>query len=244
MRARYLRDMKVASADLQLGDQQVRSGDLVWAMLGAANRDPARFAEPQVFDAGRTDNGHLAFGHGRISASGHPSPASRRRSPSIGPTPASSSPAHTDAIAWRHDYALRGPLAVQVGFRMPARSDRSRRVRITDVKTYLPLGRHPEPVPRQDRDRRGHLRLGRIRAVRPREEAVVGAIEHYREFLIGADPFRIGAIWQGLYRSQYFEGGRVAARGDLGDRHRAPRHQGQGARRAGLPAARRQAARP
>lgn len=42
-----------------------------------------------------------------------------------------------------------------------------------------------------------------------REKAVVGAIEHFREFLIGRDPMRIGAIWQELYRSQYFEGGRV-----------------------------------
>ncbi len=42
-----------------------------------------------------------------------------------------------------------------------------------------------------------------------RELAVVGAIEHYRELLVGADPFRIADIWQKLYRSQYFEGGRV-----------------------------------
>ena len=42
-----------------------------------------------------------------------------------------------------------------------------------------------------------------------REKAVVGAIEHYREFLIGKDAFAIGRIWQEMYRSQYFEGGRV-----------------------------------
>ena len=42
-----------------------------------------------------------------------------------------------------------------------------------------------------------------------REMAVVGAIRHFAEFLVGKDPFRIGAIWQELYRSQYFEGGRV-----------------------------------
>jgi galactonate dehydratase len=42
-----------------------------------------------------------------------------------------------------------------------------------------------------------------------REKAVVGAIEHYSEFLIGRDPFAIGALWQEMYRSQYFEGGRV-----------------------------------
>jgi len=42
-----------------------------------------------------------------------------------------------------------------------------------------------------------------------RELAVVGLIKHFREILIGRDPRQIGAIWQELYRGQYFEGGRV-----------------------------------
>ncbi|MCP4379841.1 MAG: mandelate racemase/muconate lactonizing enzyme family protein [Hyphomicrobiales bacterium] len=42
-----------------------------------------------------------------------------------------------------------------------------------------------------------------------REKAVVGAIEHYEQFLVGRDPRQIGALWQEMYRSQYFEGGRV-----------------------------------
>ncbi|WP_169196379.1 mandelate racemase/muconate lactonizing enzyme family protein [Devosia sp. MC1541] len=42
-----------------------------------------------------------------------------------------------------------------------------------------------------------------------REKAVIGAIEHFREFLLGKNPMAIGAIWQEIYRSQYFEGGRV-----------------------------------
>ena len=42
-----------------------------------------------------------------------------------------------------------------------------------------------------------------------REKAVIGALEHYRPLLLGKDPMRIGALWQELYRSQYFEGGRV-----------------------------------
>ena len=42
-----------------------------------------------------------------------------------------------------------------------------------------------------------------------REKAVVGAVQHYAEFLIGRDPMRAGALWQEMYRSQYFEGGRV-----------------------------------
>ncbi|MDQ8201421.1 mandelate racemase/muconate lactonizing enzyme family protein [Pelagicoccus sp. SDUM812003] len=44
-----------------------------------------------------------------------------------------------------------------------------------------------------------------------REMAVSGAIDHFRPWLIGKDPRSIGSIWQELYRSQYFEGGRVLA---------------------------------
>jgi galactonate dehydratase len=42
-----------------------------------------------------------------------------------------------------------------------------------------------------------------------RELAVEGAIRHFREYLVGKDPVNIGALWQQLYRSNYFEGGRV-----------------------------------
>ena len=44
-----------------------------------------------------------------------------------------------------------------------------------------------------------------------REKAVIGAVRHFREFLIGKDPSAIGAMWQEMYRGQYFEGGRVLA---------------------------------
>ncbi len=42
-----------------------------------------------------------------------------------------------------------------------------------------------------------------------RERALAGAIDHFREFLIGQDPRRIEDINQVLYRSQYFEGGTI-----------------------------------
>tara|TARA_B100000427_G_scaffold97067_1_gene79906 strand:+ start:6447 stop:7598 length:1152 start_codon:yes stop_codon:yes gene_type:complete len=42
-----------------------------------------------------------------------------------------------------------------------------------------------------------------------RELGVKGIVEHYREFLIGKDPMKRGALWQEMYRSQYFEGGRT-----------------------------------
>jgi galactonate dehydratase len=39
--------------------------------------------------------------------------------------------------------------------------------------------------------------------------AVDGAVQHFRQLLLGEDPMDIGAHWQLLYRSHYFEGGRV-----------------------------------
>ncbi|MFS1423043.1 mandelate racemase/muconate lactonizing enzyme family protein [Shewanella sp. 10N.286.48.B5] len=42
-----------------------------------------------------------------------------------------------------------------------------------------------------------------------REYAVMGAVKHFSQFLKGKDARQIGRIWQELYRSHYFEGGRV-----------------------------------
>jgi len=42
-----------------------------------------------------------------------------------------------------------------------------------------------------------------------RDLAMQGAVNHYREWLIGRDPMERSALWQEMYRSQYFEGGRA-----------------------------------
>ncbi len=55
---------RMAAEDVQWGDQIIHRGELVLFSLGAANRDPAQFANPNVFDINRTDNRHLAFGMG------------------------------------------------------------------------------------------------------------------------------------------------------------------------------------
>jgi hypothetical protein len=55
---------RVATADLALGGQTVSSGQTLFLMLGAANRDPRAFPDPDRFDIARTHNHHLAFGHG------------------------------------------------------------------------------------------------------------------------------------------------------------------------------------
>jgi cytochrome P450 len=55
---------RIAREDLRLRGQAIRKGDLLYLSLGAANRDPEVFAEPDRFDIGRADNPHLAFGAG------------------------------------------------------------------------------------------------------------------------------------------------------------------------------------
>jgi cytochrome P450 len=50
--------------DRQLGGCTVRAGQRVLVLLGAANRDPAQFPDPERFDITRTPAAHLAFGAG------------------------------------------------------------------------------------------------------------------------------------------------------------------------------------
>jgi unspecific monooxygenase len=55
---------RTATTDVTVGDVTVREGQKVAALLGAANRDPAVFADPDRFDPARDPNPHLAFGAG------------------------------------------------------------------------------------------------------------------------------------------------------------------------------------
>src|SRR6266550_2488596 len=53
---------RLAPDDVTLGGKMIRKRQAVIAVMGAANRDPERFPEPDRLDLGRTDNRHLAFG--------------------------------------------------------------------------------------------------------------------------------------------------------------------------------------
>src|SRR5258706_6603565 len=53
---------RIAPRDTEIGGKLIRKGQAVIAVMGAANRDPERFPDPDRLDLGRTDNRHLAFG--------------------------------------------------------------------------------------------------------------------------------------------------------------------------------------
>jgi pimeloyl-[acyl-carrier protein] synthase len=53
---------RLAPDDVELGGRRIRKRDAVIAVMGAGNRDPERFPEPDRLDITRKDNRHLAFG--------------------------------------------------------------------------------------------------------------------------------------------------------------------------------------
>src|SRR5262245_11569863 len=53
-----------AAQDVEIGGVPIPAGSLVLGLLGAANRDPAHFAEPDCLDLRREEPRHLAFGSG------------------------------------------------------------------------------------------------------------------------------------------------------------------------------------
>ena len=81
-------------------------------------------------------------------------------------------------------------------------------MRISDIKVYpARVGHRNQLIVKVETDEGIHG-WGES-GVSGRELAVQGAVRHYREFLIGRDPRRPGALWQEMYRGQYFEGGRI-----------------------------------
>jgi cytochrome P450 len=55
---------RIPTEDIVVCDQKIAAGEILQLSILAANRDPAKFPDPDRFDAGRDPHGILSFGHG------------------------------------------------------------------------------------------------------------------------------------------------------------------------------------
>lgn len=109
---------RLAPADMELGGKKIRKRQAVIAVMGAANRDPERFPDPDKLDIERKDNRHVAFGwaahfcfgaalariEGQIAIS-----TLLRRLPNLSLDPKTT-------LRWRDNLGLRGLTALPIHF--------------------------------------------------------------------------------------------------------------------------------
>ena len=55
---------RMTTAEVEIGDKRIPRDAVVVSVIGAANRDPKQFADPDRLDVSRKDNRHIAFGFG------------------------------------------------------------------------------------------------------------------------------------------------------------------------------------
>ena len=58
------RTARIPSEDVVVAGRTIGKGEMVMPFIGAADRDPSQFPDPDRLDIGRTDNRHIAFGWG------------------------------------------------------------------------------------------------------------------------------------------------------------------------------------
>jgi hypothetical protein len=58
------RTARIPSEDVTLGGRTIPKGEMVMPFIGAADRDPTQFPDPDRLDITRADNRHIAFGWG------------------------------------------------------------------------------------------------------------------------------------------------------------------------------------
>ena len=58
------RGIRTAREAFEIGGRAIRKGQLLHVMIGAANRDPAQFPDPDRLDVAREPNRHVTLGHG------------------------------------------------------------------------------------------------------------------------------------------------------------------------------------
>jgi len=112
---------RMAPSDLELGGRAIRKRQAVIAVMGAANRDPERFPDPDRLDLSRQPNRHVAFGWAAHFCFGAPLARMEgqiafdtllRRLPELRLEPG--------PLEWRENLGLRGLNSLPVAFRAAA----------------------------------------------------------------------------------------------------------------------------
>jgi pimeloyl-[acyl-carrier protein] synthase len=105
------------SEDVTVRGRTIAKGEMVMPFIGAADRDPAQFPEPDRLDITRTENRHVAFGMGIHFCLGAPLARVEgqiaintllRRLPKLTLV--------TETPAYRQSLTLRGLTALRVAF--------------------------------------------------------------------------------------------------------------------------------
>jgi hypothetical protein len=113
---------RLAREDVEMGGKLIRQRQAVIAVMGAANRDPERFPDPDRLDITRKDNRHVAFGWAAHFCFGAPLARIEgqiafetilRRLPHLALEPL--------PLVWRNNLGLRGLAALPVIFGNPGR---------------------------------------------------------------------------------------------------------------------------
>jgi cytochrome P450 len=108
---------RLAPDDVQMEGKTIRKGQAVIAVMGAANRDPERFPDPDRLDICRLDNRHLAFAWAAHFCFGAPLArlegqisfeALLRRMPNLNLKPS--------PVTWRENLSFRGLVTLPVTF--------------------------------------------------------------------------------------------------------------------------------
>jgi pimeloyl-[acyl-carrier protein] synthase len=108
---------RLAPEDTVLGGKEIRKRQAVIAVMGAANRDPERFSDPDRLDLARGDNRHVAFGWAAHFCFGAPLARIEgqiafatmiRRFPNLA--------LEAGPLTWRSNLGLRGLTALAVSF--------------------------------------------------------------------------------------------------------------------------------
>ena len=108
---------RIAMEDIELGGKRIEKGQRVSLILGAANRDPDRFSNPDRLDIAREDNRHLSFGFGSHFCLGA-ALARLEAQTAVGGVVQRWPDLRlaTEKIEWRYNPSFRGLISLPVGF--------------------------------------------------------------------------------------------------------------------------------